>query len=303
MFLTPLVMLAAPHVSRGAQRFRRLERLVAGGGEPMPAPVERGAHVIVVGYGVAGRMVCQALRDCEVPYVILDISGRKVRRLREKGEPAHYADVAAEETLVNAGLARARALVLLVNDEAASERAIVAARRLAPSVPVFVRTQFFGSVPALMELGATDVVSEEVEAGAEALARVLREVGLPRNVVADRIREAREQTMSSARGFTLPRRRLGEMPELLDLKIETFLAREGAWCVGRSAVDMQLRTRTGALIVSGSRDGKLLPHPDPHDPIVAGDVLYLVGDGDALTSAFDLLENGPAAPAASAPSA
>jgi len=167
MLVTPLMMALSPRIAAGARRLRGLERLL--GAEPLPAPTGAHAglrdHIVVVGYGVAGRTLAEALRRDDIAYVVLELNAETVRRARLDGEPVYYGDVAGAETLDHAHLTRARALVLLINDADATARAIVAARRIAPDVPVLVRTPWVRDVTRLEALGATEVVAAELAAG------------------------------------------------------------------------------------------------------------------------------------------
>jgi K+/H+ antiporter YhaU regulatory subunit KhtT len=53
-----------------------------------------------------------------------------------------------------------------------------------------------------------------------------------------------------------------------------------------------LRQRTRALIIAVRRGTTLLDHPDPEQPLQAGDVVYITGSGEAIRSAMALLETG-----------
>lgn len=120
---------------------------------------------MVVGFGVAGRTLAETLRRDKIEYVVLELNAETVRRARLAGEPVYYGNVAGAETLDHAHLTRARALVLLINDADATARAIVAARRIAPLVPVLARTPWVRDVARLERLGATEVVAAELAAG------------------------------------------------------------------------------------------------------------------------------------------
>ena len=168
MLVTPLMMSVAPRLAAGARRLRALERLL--GAEPLPSPTASNPHiladhVVVVGFGVAGRTLAETLRRDGIEYVVLELNAETVRRARLAGEPVFYGDVAGAETLDHAHLTRARALVLLINDADATARAIVAARRIAPLVPVLARTPWVRDVARLERLGATEVVAAELAAG------------------------------------------------------------------------------------------------------------------------------------------
>lgn len=294
MFLTPLLVRAAPHIAAGEKLLRPLERLLGARGVDEVAPEHQGLenHVIVVGYGVAGRLVARALHACEMPYLVLELNAETVRKSRAANEPVYYGDAASVEALEHAGISRARALVLLMNDQQATIRVIEATRRATVDVPVLVRSHFLAEREGLLALGATDVITEEVEAGMEVLALVLRRLSVPRNLIEDQLEQARVTTQMSVRSPTLPRRTLAASPELADLKIESVSLRPGSYGVGRAPVELAVQSRTRALIVAVKRDGKLLDHIDPNDKLCAGDIAFLVGSSRAVARAVRLLDHG-----------
>jgi CPA2 family monovalent cation:H+ antiporter-2 len=204
----------------------------------------------------------------------------------------YYGDAASVEALEHAGISRARALVLLMNDPLATIRVIEATRRVTPDVPVFVRSHFLAERENLITLGATDVITEEVEAGMEVLALVLRRLAVPRNVIQEQIEQARATTQMSVRPATVPRRTLGVAEELADLKIESVLLRDESYAVGRAPAEIALQSQTRALIVAVKRDGKLLDHFDPSEKLCAGDIAFLVGSIRAVRRAVHLLDHG-----------
>jgi CPA2 family monovalent cation:H+ antiporter-2 len=212
-----------------------------------------------------------------------------VRAARAADEPVYYGDATSEEALGHAHIEKARALLLLMNDPQAAQRVVDTAKRLSPGVPILMRAHYLLEKQPLLDMGATDVVAEEVEGGVEILARLLRWLDMPRNVIDERIHEARGNTQTTERTQTVPRRKLGEHEGLADLKIESALVTETSSSVGRSAVDLEVWQRTGALIVAVRRARKLLEHPDPHAPFEAGDIVYLAGATGAVQEAVALL--------------
>jgi CPA2 family monovalent cation:H+ antiporter-2 len=294
MFFTPVLVRAAPHLRAGERLLAPLERLI---GVRSIDEADEGKHlsnhVILVGYGVAGRLVAKAMVRSGVEYVVLELNAENVREARVAGEPVYYGDATSEEALGHAHLSEARALVILINDPSAVDRVVDTARRVAPAVPVLIRTHYLAQRGRLLALGAREVVAEEVEGGLEILARILRWLGIPRNTIDQRIEEARTATQQTERHQTVPRRLLGEEKALEELKIESVVLADSSRAVGRSAVDLDLRRKTGALVVAVRRGEKLLEEPDPHVPFEAGDIVYLVGALDAIRGAMSsLLEEG-----------
>jgi CPA2 family monovalent cation:H+ antiporter-2 len=291
MFLTPIMVRVAPHVRAGELLLAPLERLI-GVRSITQAPEEKGTldrHVVIVGFGLAGRFAARTLAGCNVSYVVLELNAETVRNARAQGVPIYYGDATSAEALNHAHLKKASALVLLMNDPAAAQRVVDTARRVAPDVPILMRARYLLEREALMRLGARDVVAEEVEGAVEIIARLLRWIEVPRNVIDERLKDVRNETQSSDRKLTVPRPALAETRALDDLKIESFLVREGMASAGKSAVQLELRRTTGALVVGVKRGDKLVENPDPTIAFEPGDVLFLVGNGDAVRAAIEAL--------------
>lgn len=294
MFLTPVLIQLSPHVTAGERLLRPLERLLGARGIDEYAEKEGHpeGHVIVAGYGVAGRLLTDALEQSGVPHVVLELNSENVRRAAAEGKAVYYGDVSSEEALRHAGVEHARAVVLLINDPRAARQGAAAVRRLAPEVPVLMRTRYLVERPILDAL-ATDVVYDEVEAGVEMLARVLRRFDVPRNVIHDRLEEARRNTQASVRPQAVPRKRLADVPELADLEIEKVVIRPEDHAAGRTPRELAVRQSTGALVVAVRRNGELVDSPDPDEPLRADDIVYLVGATRSVGSACTLLTRGP----------
>jgi CPA2 family monovalent cation:H+ antiporter-2 len=288
MFLTPILVHVAPHVTAGELLLAPLEKLIGvrGVDEIDTDKKELSRHVVVVGFGVAGKFVVQSLTECKIPYVVLELNAETVRIARAQGQEAYYADATSAEALTHAHLKQARALVLLMNDPQAAQRVVDTARRLAPEVPILMRTRYLAERRMLMKIGASDVVAEEVEGGMEVLARLLRTLELPRNVIDQSLGDVRAATQTSERKQTVPRSLLPEHRGLADLKIENVQVLHGSPAIGRSTLELDLRQRTGASIVAVRRGGALLEDLDPKMQFLEGDVIYLVG---ALSSIQDAL--------------
>jgi CPA2 family monovalent cation:H+ antiporter-2 len=291
MFCTPVLVRIAPHFSAGERLLAPLERLLGARGiDELPAEHEvRHGHVIIVGYGVAGRLVARALERCGVPYLVLELNAETVRTARAEGLPVYYGDATSMEAVSHAGIARARALVLVMNDPIAAVRVVDAVKRAAPEIPLLIRSRYLLDQKKLLALGATDVVAEEVESGVEMLARLLRRLEVPRNVIDDRLEEARTETQRSDRTQRVPRNRLADASDLADLKIESVLVRRDSPASGRSLLELDLRQRTGALIVAIKREGKLMDAPALDMRLQDGDIVYLVGALESISSAVSTL--------------
>jgi len=117
MAITPILLLAGPHLAAGAARMPLLERLLLGRG-PETTDIEGALdrHVIVAGYGLAGEKVAETLRRAGVPFVILDMNPENVRRAVADGYHAYYGDVTSPDVLEHLAVERALELVIAVTD-------------------------------------------------------------------------------------------------------------------------------------------------------------------------------------------
>lgn len=292
MFLTPLLVRAAPHITAGERLLAPLERLIGVRSidEADEGHATLDGHAVIVGFGLAGRFAASTLRACNFPYVVLELNADNVRKGKELGLPVYYGDATSEEALRHAHLESARLVVLLMNDPQAAQRVVDTVKRVAPGVAVLMRTRYLLERDALFKLGAHDVVAEEVESAVEIISRMLRSIEVPRNVIEERIRVVRMETQTSDRKVTVPRPRLGAVSALAEMKIECALVQAGSAAAGASPVTMRLRNTTGALVVGVRRAEKLLEKPDPTVPFEPGDVVYFVGTSDALTRTLPLFD-------------
>jgi monovalent cation:H+ antiporter-2, CPA2 family len=294
--VTPIAFRLGPHLAAGMSRLRPLEQRL-GAYEPAPAASHGevlSGHVVIAGYGVAGRLLGEALAATEVPYTITELNPETVRAARKRGEVAHYGDITSRENCERLGLPHARELVILINDPDAARRAVSTARRMVPRLPIVVRTKYLADAPRLKELGATDVIAEELETAMEVVARVLRAAGVPRNIISERLVHARHQGAPLERPMTVPRRMLGEIGELRDMKIETFLVRPSDWIREHTIAELHLIFAGAAFVVALARRGKIKTVPKAFESLEPGDVIYLVlASGEA--SVLELLERGPEA--------
>ncbi|MBM4363485.1 MAG: cation:proton antiporter, partial [Deltaproteobacteria bacterium] len=267
MFLTPLLVRAAPHFTAGERLLAPLERLIGVRGiDELPARELPSGHVILVGFGVGGRVVGEVLRSAGRPFVALELNAANVRAAKRDGFPVYYADATSEEALGHAHVTEASLLVLLINDPAAAERVVSTVRRVAPELPVLMRSRYLAERDALLRIGASDVVAEEVEGAVEVVARTLRWLEEPRHVIDETIRKARQAMRTSERAHPVARGGLSDLRGLGDVKVELLSVRAGSRALGASPASLDLRAQTGALVVAVRRGTARLEEVSPAVP-------------------------------------
>jgi CPA2 family monovalent cation:H+ antiporter-2 len=150
-------------------------------------------HVVILGFGVGGRLVADSLREVGRPFVILELNGATVRRVRAEGLPIFYADATHLDTLRAAEIDRACAVVAVLSDPDATARVLRLVRAHWPDVPFIVRTRYRIEAQRMEALGATVSVAEELEASLEVVAHVLVRASVPRAVIDPMLTQHRER--------------------------------------------------------------------------------------------------------------
>lgn len=194
MLLTPFALSIGPKIVAGVRRVMVVTRLL--GVVPACEAEESGKkwqnHVIIGGYGFAGKELALVLRRVGIPYLIADLNVDNIRRAVTSGDPAFFGDVTSLEVLKRLGIERAREFVLVINDPVASIQAVKAARQIAPNIFISVRTRYILDVEPLMKAGASEVIPAEVEAAVEVAARVLDRSQLKNKKTEEEIEQIRE---------------------------------------------------------------------------------------------------------------
>jgi CPA2 family monovalent cation:H+ antiporter-2 len=166
LFLSPYLVAAAPRVGALAERGLSGLGLVS---IQEPAPLEATAglarHVIVVGFGPAGRGVMEALRRTGIPTAIVELNSRTVASARRQGMHAEVGDASQGEVLEHLQVASARAVVVTVPDYRTALQVIRQVRALAPKALIIARARYHIYARELELAGAHVIVDEEQQIG------------------------------------------------------------------------------------------------------------------------------------------
>jgi monovalent cation:H+ antiporter-2, CPA2 family len=145
-----------------------------------------GDRVVIVGFGRVGGRIGDALRRRGVGIVAVDRDHELAAELCRRGIPAIVGDASTPEVLVQAGISRARMLVLATPDTSYTKQVIAMARTLKPDIETVVRTHSDEEAAMLREARAGRVFMGERE-----LARSMTQHVLERLAGAPGARDAR----------------------------------------------------------------------------------------------------------------
>src|SRR4051794_2132215 len=134
-------------------------------------------HVIIAGFGRVGQTVARLLEAQRIPYMAFDLEPSRIAEGRARGLPIYYSDASRVEVLKAAGISRARAAVVTLDQPLAAERAVASIRRLCPLLDIHARARDHGHQIHLQEVGATHVVPEMMEGSLRLGGTLLKSLG------------------------------------------------------------------------------------------------------------------------------
>lgn len=151
--------------TRGARRIHKRLRLTSDQSLEPQVMTGLNGHVIVIGFGEAGRSAATALAGSGVPIVVMDTDVRRVHMARSLGYDAFVGDGSQTENLEHAAIERSAGIVAALSDHRNVVSVVSQARRLAPGSPIVARARYHLFHEEVDRAGANAVVDEESETG------------------------------------------------------------------------------------------------------------------------------------------
>jgi CPA2 family monovalent cation:H+ antiporter-2 len=192
LIVAALTMISTPILSKlGARLVPRAAPRPIDPDLLLPTTGEAAPRVIVAGFGRVGQTVAAMLEAHDVPYVALDHDVDRVTQQRKRGRPVYYGDMTRTEMLRHLDLVSARALVVTLDDPAAADVLVAAARAEQAALVIVARARDAEHAARLYRAGATDAVPETIEASLQLAEAALVDVGIAMGPVIASIHEKR----------------------------------------------------------------------------------------------------------------
>ena len=176
-----ITLLISPLLIAKARPIAKVLDVVLGGYGPVePAEGTESIHdhVVVIGYGVAGKVVVQDLIDSGQQVIVIDMGPIGVQQAREVGALSILGNAQRREVLEHAGINTAKLLVCTLPDHRTSALSIHQIRAVAPLIPIIARARYSIHAIHLKEAGADIVVDEEQCVGNSISKESLQQIGL-----------------------------------------------------------------------------------------------------------------------------
>ncbi len=254
-----------------------------------PSEEELSDHLIIIGFGVGGKYLARTAKLSGIPYTVLEMNPDTVRKYAAKGEPISYGDATQPAMLRSLGIMRARVLTIVISDPVAVRSITKLAKIMSPSLHILVRTRFMGEVDSLRDLGASDVIPEELETAVEIFTRVLSRYLVPRADIEHFVNEVRSTNYAIVRNMEIPGASVSALQKHLpDVNVTAVTVEASSALDGVTLQDAALRAKLAVTVMAVRRGDEVFASPGGSFRLNAGDIAYVFASVDAMNEAASL---------------
>ncbi len=221
-------------------------------------------HYIVCGYGRLGRVICNELKMRRFPVVVIDNKESAIKLAAENGLYYLKGDATLDETLLRAGIKRAKGLITVLSTDAANVYITISARSLNPRFVIVARAEDENAEKKMFRVGATKVISP-YKIGATRMALAVLKPTLTEFL----------DLASHSVGF--------------DLDIEQIEIMPNSDLAGKALKEISLRERTGVTVLAiKKRGGHLTLQLSPDEPLEPGDTIIVLGTKSGVRKVLEM---------------
>lgn len=134
-------------------------------------------HVIVCGYGVVGEHVVEILEEKKVKCIVIEKDVKKIEILEEREIPFIVGDATSSKALKEAGIAGAKAIAIVMDDDAKNLFTVITAKSLNPKISIATRANSEFLKSKLESAGASFIATPNISASKELFEEIVKDIG------------------------------------------------------------------------------------------------------------------------------
>lgn len=215
-------------------------------------------HFIIAGFGRVGEEVALALRHEGISFAVVENKSDAITRAQSYGYLVIEGSATEDEILLMAGIERARGIICATANDATNVYVVLSARGLNENLFIISRASDENSEAKLMRAGADRVISPYVLSG-------------------------RRMANLAIRPYVVDFLDVTGTAGQLEKTLEEIIVEDGSIISNRTLGEVDLRNRTGALILGLYRStGELLTSPSADTLLEPGTRMIVMGTRDEL---------------------
>jgi glutathione-regulated potassium-efflux system protein KefB len=157
-------------------------------------------HVVVAGYNRTGRLMCVMLEKTDTPYIAFDLDPDRIAQGKREGLNVHYGDVTDPEMQGAAAFARAKSVVVTLEDMESAGRLVEELRNFYPYLPIQMAVPDLATQDAMQAKGVADAICNLVEGNLQLGETVLGVAGVAEADISNLIEALRQDDYALIRG-------------------------------------------------------------------------------------------------------
>ena len=140
--------------------------------------------------------------------------------------------------------------------------------------------------PSLLPVKMTNL-NDILNMSLEIFSRVLSRFHVPKSVIEKEMKLIRKGNYDMSRTASLEPVKLMDLNDILNLTLtESVLIKSGSKAVGKTLIEINLRTETGTTVIAVVRDGKATTNPKGEFILAENDVIVILGSHAELDKAM-----------------
>lgn len=247
-------------------------------------------HLVIIGYGINGSNLAKAASASNIPYVVIEMNAETVKLEKAKGVPIIFGDATQDHILETVHLSNARAAVIAISDNFATQRIIKNIRSHSDSIYLVVRTRYVKETSELIALGADEVIPEEFETSVQIFTNVLQNFLVPEDDIDRFIEKVRADNYQLFKG-ELKRPKTYRPSNITDFNITSLrMTSDSNKFLGKPLKELNLRADFGINILVIKRKNETLESIKPDEALKHNDIIYIQGNQSKIEQFHKLIK-------------